>query len=159
MTQRVSQRTIKCQSRSWSKRGTNVNGSQHGDNPLLKPTGSKIATKSLPGPTHRQHRKPIVVKTMSLGTNYSSSKRNLGSLQVSLGQKEKRECPVHDTTKRRTSHFLAEPPRREKLSHRPSHTIVHALSKFELHWWSLHCVRVWGMLGPNLTRTCPTEAP
>ena len=55
--------------------------------------------------------------------------------------------------------FLAEPPRREKLSHRPPHTIVHALSKFELHWFLLCCVRVWGMLGPNLTLTCPTEAP
>ena len=55
--------------------------------------------------------------------------------------------------------FLAEPPRREKLSHRPPHTIVHALSKFELHWFLLRCVRVWGMLGPNFIRTCLTEAP
>ena len=67
--------------------------------------------------------------------------------------------PVHDTTKTRTTCFLAEPPRREKMSHRPPHTIVHALSKFELHWCLLRCVRMWEMLGPNLTRTCPTEAP
>ena len=30
----------------WSQRGTKVNGSHHGDNPLLRPTGIQIATKS-----------------------------------------------------------------------------------------------------------------
>ena len=40
----ISHRSIKCQSRSWSQRGTKVNGSHHGDNPLLKPTGISIAT-------------------------------------------------------------------------------------------------------------------
>ena len=45
-TQQVSPRPIKCQSRLWSKRGTKVNGSHHGDNPLLRPTGIRIATKS-----------------------------------------------------------------------------------------------------------------
>ena len=39
-------RPIKCQSRLWSQRGTKVNGSHHGDNPLLRPTGIQIATKS-----------------------------------------------------------------------------------------------------------------
>ena len=37
--------------------------------------------------------------------------------------------------------FLAERPRREKLSHRPPHTIVDALSKSELHRCLLRCVR------------------
>ena len=37
--------------------------------------------------------------------------------------------------------FLAERPRREKLSHRSPHTIVDALSKFELHRCLLRCVR------------------
>ena len=46
VTQQVSHRTIKCQSRLWSQRGTKVNGSHHGDNPLLRPTGIQIATKS-----------------------------------------------------------------------------------------------------------------
>ena len=48
MTQQVSHRPIKCQSRLWSQRGTKVNGSQchHGDNSLLRPTGIQIATKS-----------------------------------------------------------------------------------------------------------------
>ena len=35
-----------CQSGTWSQRGTKVNGSHHGDNPLLSPTGIQIATKS-----------------------------------------------------------------------------------------------------------------
>ena len=39
VTQQVSPRPIKCQSRLWSQRGTKVNGSHHGDNPLLRPTG------------------------------------------------------------------------------------------------------------------------
>ena len=35
-----------CQSGTWSQRGNKVNGSHHGDNPLLRPTGIQIATKS-----------------------------------------------------------------------------------------------------------------
>ena len=46
VTQQVNHRLIKCQSRLWSQRGTKVNGSHHGDNPLLRPTGIEIATKS-----------------------------------------------------------------------------------------------------------------
>ena len=46
VTQQVSPRPIKCQSRLWSQRSTKVNGSHHGDNPLLRPTGIQIATKS-----------------------------------------------------------------------------------------------------------------
>ena len=46
VTQQVSHRPIKCQSRLWSQRGTKVNGAHHGDNPLLRPTGIQIATKS-----------------------------------------------------------------------------------------------------------------
>ena len=34
-----------CQSGTWSQRGTKVNGSHHGDNPLLRLTGIQIATK------------------------------------------------------------------------------------------------------------------
>ena len=66
VTQQVSPRPIKCQSRLWSQRGTKVNGSHHGDNPLLRPTGIQIATKPLPGPTNREHRKLIGVERMSL---------------------------------------------------------------------------------------------
>ena len=46
VTQQVSHRPIKRQSRLWSQRGTKVNGSHHGDNPLLRPTGIQIATKN-----------------------------------------------------------------------------------------------------------------
>ena len=35
-----------CQSGTWPQRGTKVNGSHHGDKPLLRPTGIQIATKS-----------------------------------------------------------------------------------------------------------------
>ena len=35
-----------CQSGTWSQRGTKVNRSHHGDNPLLRPTEIQIATKS-----------------------------------------------------------------------------------------------------------------
>ena len=70
VTQRVSHRPIKYQSRSWSQSETKVNGSHNGDNLLPKPTAIQIATKSLPGPTTREHRKLNDVKTMFLGTNH-----------------------------------------------------------------------------------------
>ena len=46
VTQQVSHIPIKYQSRLWSQRGTKVHESHHGDNPLLRPTGIQIATKS-----------------------------------------------------------------------------------------------------------------
>ena len=45
MTRQVSHGTIKYQSRLRSQRGAKVNGSHHGDNPLLRSTGIQIATK------------------------------------------------------------------------------------------------------------------
>ena len=48
-TQQFNNTLIKCQSRLWSQRGTKVNGSHRGDNPitvLLRPTGIQIATKN-----------------------------------------------------------------------------------------------------------------
>ena len=45
-----------CQSGTWSQRGTKVNGSHHGDNPLLGPTGIQIATKSYATLYKRWHR-------------------------------------------------------------------------------------------------------
>ena len=59
--QQVSHRPIKCQSRLWSKGGTEFNGSHHGDNPLLRPTGIQIATKSyatLQAPLPKRFTKP-----------------------------------------------------------------------------------------------------
>ena len=63
MTQRISLGPIKCQSRSWSQRGTKVNESHRGEN-------LQIATKPLPDLTNRKHRKLIGAKTMSSGTKY-----------------------------------------------------------------------------------------
>ena len=45
VTQQVSHRPIKRQSRLWSKRGKKVNRSHHDDNLLLRQTGSQIAKK------------------------------------------------------------------------------------------------------------------
>ena len=45
VTQQVSHRPIKYLFRSWSQRGTKVNGSHNGDNSLLRPTGIQTATK------------------------------------------------------------------------------------------------------------------
>ena len=62
VTQKVSNRPNKCQSRSWS---------HHGDSRPLKPREIQIATKPLLGPTTREHRKLFRVETMSLSTKYS----------------------------------------------------------------------------------------
>ena len=50
-----------CQSGTWSQRGTKVNRSHHGDNPLLRPTGIQIATKSY---TTLQAMAPTNIKTV-----------------------------------------------------------------------------------------------
>ena len=57
VTQQVSHRPIKCQSRLWSQRGTKVNGSHHGDNPLLRPKGSKSRQKVMR--LYKQWHRPI----------------------------------------------------------------------------------------------------
>ena len=44
VTQQVSNRPIKYQSRLGSQRGTKVSGSHRGENPLLRPTEIQIAT-------------------------------------------------------------------------------------------------------------------
>ena len=55
-TQQVSHRPIKCQSRLWPQRGTKLNRSRHGDNPLLRLTGIQIATKSYAALYKQWHR-------------------------------------------------------------------------------------------------------
>ena len=66
VTQHVSHRPIKCQSRSWSERVTTVNGSYNCESPLLKPTGIQFATKPMLETTNGERRKLIGVRTMSL---------------------------------------------------------------------------------------------
>ena len=54
--------------------------------------------------------------------------------------------------------FLAERPRREKVSHRSPHRVVDALSKFELHRCLLRCERECkgvGDVGPNFGTHVP----
>ena len=54
--------------------------------------------------------------------------------------------------------FLAERPRREKLSHRSPHSVVDALSKFELHRCLLRCERECkgvGEVGPKFGTHVP----
>ena len=71
VTQQVSHRPIKCQSRLPSQRGTKVNGSHHGDNPLLRPTGIQIATKSYAA---LQPMAPTNIKTVHQTSFYSISR-------------------------------------------------------------------------------------
>ena len=63
----------RCQSSTWSRRATKVYRSHHGAKPLLERTGVQTATKSLPGPTTREHRELIGVKTMSFWVRTAAS--------------------------------------------------------------------------------------
>ena len=60
-----------CQSGTWSQRGTKVNRSHHGDNPLLRPTGIQIATKSY---ATLQAMAPTNIKTVHRTFLYSISR-------------------------------------------------------------------------------------
>ena len=73
MPRQVSHRPIKWQSRLWSQRCTEVNGSHCFDNSLLRPVGIQIATKSLPGPANVEHLKTIGVKTTFSCMNHTVS--------------------------------------------------------------------------------------
>ena len=101
MTQQASHRPIKCQSSLCSQRGIKVNGSHHGDNPLLRPTGIQIATRPLPSPTNREHWKPIGVKTMSLSTNCSFY------YHTSYRERLSDVLPIQQVIKSETKSFLA----------------------------------------------------
>ena len=59
---------IKCQSRSWSQRGTKVNGSHHGDKSDQLGSKSRQNPCHTKGPIKREHRKRIGVRTMSFRT-------------------------------------------------------------------------------------------
>ena len=63
-----------CQSGTRSQRGTKVDGSHHGDNPLLRPTGIQIATKSM-GLYKRWHR-PITKRFIKAPTPYREQPRS-----------------------------------------------------------------------------------
>ena len=90
-TQQVSHRPIKCQSRLWSQRGTKVNGSHHGDSPLLRPTGIQITTKSY---ATLQAMAPTNIKTVhhTFLLHIESSLDRLGLLS-----------PIHDQSSQQQS--------------------------------------------------------
>ena len=97
-TQQVSHRPIKCQSRLWSQRGTKVNGSHHGDNPLLRPTGIQIATKKVmrlckqwPRPISKRFIKPPY--SISRATSIDSECCRLPTTSV-LSKKTEKYAPT-----------------------------------------------------------------
>ena len=53
-----------CQSGTWSQRDTKVNRSHRGDNPLLRPTGIQIATKSYFMRPYKRWHRPIISKRL-----------------------------------------------------------------------------------------------
>ena len=65
-----------CQSGTWSQRGTKVNGSHHGDNPLLRPTGILIKTKSYATLQAMAPTKNKKVHQTSLCTPYRKQRRS-----------------------------------------------------------------------------------
>ena len=105
-TQQVSHRPIKCQSRFWSqKKGTKVNGSHHGDNPLLRPTGIQITTKSYAA---LQAMAPTNIKTAhqtSLLHNIESNLDRLGMLSPTHDQRSQQK-----TGKIRSNQFWSTSP-------------------------------------------------
>ena len=130
VTQQVSHRPVKCQSHLWSQRGTEVNGSHHGDNPLLRPTGIQIATKSY---ATLQAMAPTNIKTVHQTSllHIESSLDRLGLLS-----------PTHDQRSQQQSGqitlqpILINKPKFLKATHRtkirkielPRSTVVEALS-------------------------------
>ena len=87
----------------------------------------------------------ITLRLFYLSKLFYSSKRSLSSLRFHWAKKKKVSgCPYvrfRHNEGQNLALFLAERPQREKLSHRSPHTIVDALSKFELHRCLLRCVR------------------
>ena len=82
--------SIKYQSRLWSQRGTNVNGSHHGDNPLLRPTGIHIATKSYAA---LQAMAPTTIKTVHQTSLFhiESNLDRLGTLSPTHDQRSQQK--------------------------------------------------------------------
>ena len=122
VTQQVSHRPIKCQSRSWSQRGAKVNGSHHGDNPLLRPTGIQIATKIYAA---LQAMAPTNVKTVhqtSLLHNIESNLDRLELLSLTQGQRSQQQSGQITPQS-----VLINKPKFLKATHRRS-MVVEALS-------------------------------
>ena len=125
VTQQVSHRPIKCQSRLWSQRGTKVNGSHHGDNPLLRPTGIQIATKRYAA---LQAMAPTNIKTV-----HQTSLLHIGSNLDRLGMLS----PTHDQRSQQTNGKITLQPvliSNSKLL-KATHCTEMRKSKYRRPWW------------------------
>ena len=91
VTQQVSHRPTKCQSRLWSQRGTKVNGSHHGDNPLLRPTVIRIATKSYEALQEMAQTNIKTVHQTYLLQNIESNLDRLGMLSPTHDQRSQQK--------------------------------------------------------------------
>ena len=79
-----------CQSSTWSQRGTKVNGSHHGDNPLFRPTGIQIATKVMR--LYKRWHRPIAKRFTKLPLlHIESSLDRLGLLSPTHDQRSQQQ--------------------------------------------------------------------
>ena len=117
MTQQVSHRPIKCESRLWSQRGTKVNESHHGDNPLLRQSGIQIVTKHYAATL--QAMAPTNVKTVHQTSllHIESSLDRLGLLS-----------PAHDQLSQRQSGQITLQPVRLQVTGSTPESIISCIN-------------------------------
>ena len=90
VTQQVSHRPIKCQSRLWSQGGKKVNGSHHGDNPLSSDQqGSKSRQKVMR--LYKQWHRPMSKRFIMYSSMYNPSCKHKRIIQLTPYQKT--HCP------------------------------------------------------------------
>ena len=134
MTQQVSHRPIKCQSRLWLQRGTKVNGSHHGDNPLLRPTGIQIATKSY---ATLQAMTPTNIKTVHQTSVLHIIESNLDRLGLlspthdQRSQQQSGQITLQPVLINKSKFLKATNCRKIRKTEIPRSMVVEALS-----WWS-----------------------
>ena len=88
LTDRAS--TIHSNIGTWSQRGTKVNGSHHGDNPLLRPTGIQIGTKIMR--LYKRWHRPITKQFIKpLLLHIESSLDRLGLLSPTHDQRSQQQ--------------------------------------------------------------------
>ena len=142
VTQQVSHRPIKCQSRLWSQRGTKVNGSHHGDNPLLRPTGIQIATKSYAA---LQAMAPTNIKTVHQTSllHIESNLDRLGMLSPTHDQRSQQKNgkitlqPVL-INKSKTVPVIIPPKRKKAFEHQTSVRLRASKIKKIFNSWTLN---------------------
>ena len=144
-----------CQSRTWSQRGTKVNGSHHGDNPLPRSTGIQIATKSY---ATLQAMAPTNNKTVQHQTSFTPYREQPRSIRIVVAYPR----PAFSATNR-TNTFqpvLINNSKFLKATHRtkirkieiPRSTVVEALS-----WRSRRASQHPAVQSPVHPRKIPTN--